>query len=175
MRKAIVHQHRNACRACHITKGNKPRSHESQVKGLAGIAGPPHPRSHLRQQFLVAVADHGIHPGQSRDLVWRPLRIASGHHYPRVGILPLHPPQVGARRPFGFGGHGAGIQHHQGCIRRGNGALALAGKLRYQRIAIGMAGPATEVFYVVSFHVPQSSWLWRCPSQGFHRVPADIV
>ena len=122
MGKAIVHQHRNAARGRHLVQGHEAgselRSNKSRLIGRAGIAGSPHPRNHLSQQPLVAVADHRIHTRQPRHLLGSALRIASGHHHACRGILPLHPAQVRARRPFGFGGHGAGVQHHHGRISR---------------------------------------------------------
>ena len=81
-----------------------------------------------------------------------------GHDYLRLGVLPLHPAQIAACRPLSLGCHCTGIQHHDGCIRCRDGPSSGARKLRRQRIAVRRACPAAEVFYVISFHVPQSSW-----------------
>jgi hypothetical protein len=104
----------------------------------------------------VAVAYDRAYSGQARHLGRGALRIAARHHNLSSRILPFHAAQVGTRRPLGLCGHGARVQHHYSCLARGNFTTAGARKLCRQRIAVCLAGPAAEVFYVISFHVPES-------------------
>jgi len=102
----------------------------------------------------VAVTDDGIDASQSAHLSRSTLGVAARHHHAGCGIISLHTAEVSTRGPFRLCGDCAGIQHNHGCMPRRHSASSGARKLRRERIAVGLTGPATEVFYVIFFHVP---------------------
>ena len=102
----------------------------------------------------MAVSDDRIDACQPAHLFRSTLGVAASHHYAGCGIISLHTAEVSTRGPFRLRGDCAGIQHNHSCMSRRRSASPGARKLRRERIAVSLAGPATEVFYVISFHVP---------------------
>jgi len=114
-----------------------------------------------------------------RNLFGSTLRIASGHHNLRFGILPPNPPDGRPRILIRRCRHGAGIKDDDRSQRRHRGARkATLLELAFESGSVGLRGAASEVFYVVSRHVsmlahgPVCAHFSRC-SRETCRLPAD--
>jgi len=125
----------------------------------------PAVQRNLRQLMLVRVADDQADPCQGRDFFGSPLRIAAGHDDLCLRILPLQPADGRACILVGRRRNRARIQHHHGGMRRGRSASqTMLFELAFESGAVGLRGPASEVFYIVGRHfsmVAQTSRLHR--------------
>ena len=124
----------------------------------------------LRYQRLMAVADHRVDAGQGSDLLRRPLRVTTGDQDARCGIFPVHAAQEGTGRTVGLRGHTAGIgDDHVGSTGAQSRTHAAMPQLSADHLAVGPAGSAAEVLYVVFCHVASliNGWmpLKRTPFQ----------
>ena len=83
------------------------------------------------------------HPGQ---FVRRALGVAAGDQNPGMGIFAVHAADGGARIAIGFGSDGACIQDDQiGVLARFGFGQTAFGELGFERGAIGLRSPATEI------------------------------
>jgi hypothetical protein len=101
----------------------------------------------------MAVADDGKDSGQSGNFIRRALRIAAGDDDASLRIAPLDAANVSAGVAIGFRGDGAGVDNHHIGRRRGTCRTDTESfQPRGNRISVGLAGAAAEVFHVVSCH-----------------------
>jgi hypothetical protein len=100
----------------------------------------------IRDPRLVRIADDPRNARQRRDFFGRALRIAAGDQNARIRIFTMRAPDGASRVPIGGGSDCACVQDHQ----IGGGAFAGGGvsagrELRFERGAIGLRGPASEI------------------------------
>jgi hypothetical protein len=87
----------------------------------------------------------------------------------RRWILPVHTAQEGTGGTVGLSGHTAGVgDDHVGSTGAGRRVHAAMPQLSADHLAVGPAGPAAEVLYVVFCHVAQSNqWMDAAQTNAF--------
>ena len=142
MGKCVIDEHR--CSLPGVLQGRQGNKAGFAYCGLRRNGG---------HQCFVAIADHGMHAGQTVQLQRRPLSVAAGDHNASGGIFPVHSPEKRAGRSVSLRGHAAGVGDNDigvaGAACREKSALAQLGA---DHLAIRTAGPAAEVFDVVFCH-----------------------
>ncbi len=95
------------------------------------------------------IAHHPGHTRQGGQLLRGPLRVAARDQNPRPGVGAVEPADELAGVVVGGGRDRAGVHHHQvGAAGVAAGTVAAGGQLLGQGRAVGLRGPAAEIFHV---------------------------
>jgi hypothetical protein len=112
------------------------------------------PLGYLCNQSFMTVADYRVDAGQRRDLLGRPLSVATGDKDARGGVFAVHSAHEGTGGAIRLRGHTAGVGDDHigpaGAQSRGQPAMAQLGAYDF---AIRPAGSTSEVLNVVFCHV----------------------
>src|SRR5206468_5042447 len=107
----------------------------------------------LCQLAFVRVANDLGHTQHCRDFIRSALSVAASDYNLTLGILTMDASDGSARVLIGGGGHGASVEHHNLCLRRGTCATeATLTKLALDGGAVGLSGPAAKVLYIETGH-----------------------
>jgi len=102
--------------------------------------------------MLVGIADHGGDAREGGDLFGGALGVASGDDNFGQRVLALHATNGGPRVLIGGGGNRTRIQDDEIGACRGRAVEPASLELTFESSAIGLRGPASEVFYVIGCH-----------------------
>ena len=95
---------------------------------------------------LMGIADDPRHAWNRRDLFGRSLRVTTRDENAGGRVLAMYAADRAPRVFIGGGGDGAGVQHNQiGGGSVGGSQVSASRKLRFERGAIGLRGPASEI------------------------------
>src|SRR5258708_38895393 len=122
--------------------------------------------------MFVGVADDEADAGQRRDFFRSALCVASGHYDSCFRILAANAADRGARILVRAGGHGAGIHHDYGGLRRSRGACdTVLLELAFEGGAVSLSGAAAKVLYIVSGHVSYGNADFTSPQDRQSQKP----
>lgn len=101
----------------------------------------------------MAVAHDGSNASHRRQLIRSTLRIATRHHNPCLGVLPVCAADECFRGSVRFGGHTARVYHYHVCRRRIAVCQAGGAQMTAYRFAIGARRTAAEMFNMKLRHI----------------------